>query len=155
MNINHLRKTLEAMKGKTYECDGDIYLVQDFVPNDGKGRVILHTDQRSFEIDLDVAEKFLASFKPVRVAGEVEDSTLQTRNQDLAKTVAPPVQNAETNLVDELTAILKDNIAKVQKDAKYIPQAQAINNNVNSIINLTKLKLDVYKQFKNQKPQEQ
>lgn len=57
----------------------------------------------------------------------------------------------ENNLADELVTILKDNIEKVKKSAAYIPQAQAINNNVNSILHVQKLKLDMLRQMKKAK----
>lgn len=54
---------------------------------------------------------------------------------------------AQTSMADKLIDVLEDNIRRVQEDKDYIPQAQAINNNVNSIINIQKMKLDVIKQL--------
>lgn len=45
----------------------------------------------------------------------------------------------------ELSDILKDNIRKVQSDPAYIPQAQAIADQVKEIINLAKVEVEMVK----------
>jgi hypothetical protein len=141
MSIKTIRETLEKMKGRTFAYSNKQYLVKDYVINQQKNRISLTTDKRTFEKDLESALEFLSYFR------EVEEMP-----EDLAPAIADrlPVtfKSEEITLVDSLTKVLMDNITKVQDDPKYIPQATSINNNVNSIINLTKLKLDVYKQFK-------
>jgi hypothetical protein len=54
----------------------------------------------------------------------------------------------ENALTDDLIAILKNSITKIQANPGYINQTKAINNDVNSIINIAKLKLDLFKQTK-------
>jgi len=46
-----------------------------------------------------------------------------------------------TNVSSQLKGMLLDNNSKVMENKDYIPQATTICNNVNSLINLTKLEL--------------
>jgi hypothetical protein len=133
MNKKAIIETLQNMKGKTYQYAGKIHHIVDFKVDDRRERIELQTNISTYDRGFGAAEEFLSAWVEIISPEQAEEQ----------KAVAVIV--AETNLVDDLTAILKDNIRKVQSDAKYIPQAQAINNNVNSIINLTKLKLDIYK----------
>lgn len=48
----------------------------------------------------------------------------------------------------ELTNILMDNIRKIKEDPGYIAQADAINNNVKSIIDVAKAQIDAFKVMK-------
>jgi hypothetical protein len=44
-----------------------------------------------------------------------------------------------------LTQILMDNITKVQSDPNYIPQAQAVSENIGQIIQLAKTQIEMFK----------
>jgi len=57
----------------------------------------------------------------------------------------------ESTLADSMISILKDNISKVQQNPAYMQQAQVINNNVNSVINIMKMKLQFVKEVKRKK----
>ncbi len=50
--------------------------------------------------------------------------------------------------LQSLTATLMESIEKIKTDPSYIPQAKAINNNVNSIVNTMRLQLDILKETK-------
>lgn len=137
-------KVLQQMKGKTYQYAGKIHYIVDYTIDEQREKVTLKTNLQTFERPYESMDEFLnywteATALPATVNGAGESN----RNNALVE--------SETNLVDDLTQILKENIEKVQKDPGYIKQAQAVNNNVNSIINLTKLKLDVLKFSKGRK----
>jgi hypothetical protein len=51
-------------------------------------------------------------------------------------------------LFGDVISILKDNITKVQENKDYIPQAQAINNSINTLVNITKLRIGLLKPVK-------
>ena len=130
MNQKQIQTKLDDMVHKTFNYGGRIHCVLSYQLN---GKLVLKTNQEEYERPLDSIPDFLDHWEPF----------------DTTKNVLVPIEAPmlkETNMVNTLTDLLMDNIDKVKNDAGYIKQAQAINNNVNSIINLTKLKLDVIKQ---------
>lgn len=130
-----LSKQLESMVGKTFQYGSKIHYVIEFTLDDVKEKFTLKTNMNVFERTFEAAKEFLSYWEETNTIGNSQDS----------KASALVVMEQENSLVDKLTNMLLDNITKVQADPKYIPQAQTVNNNVNSIINLTKLKLDVLK----------
>lgn len=150
--------TLKELKGKTFHYAGKTYRLLDYSVNDHLQRVTITTDLRSFEKSYDSIDEFLymlvQDFEQVPAAKEErapEKQSAVVRVEPAAETETVDVYQEHSNMAKDLITILRDNITKVQQDKSYIPQAQAVNNNVNSIINVTKLQLDVYKQFKGKK----
>ncbi len=133
--MNKLVKQLEAMVGKTYNYGGRIHYVKTVVPNVDEAKFTIRTNldiyERSYESGPDFLTYWTEAINTLPTAPEAQEVSLMEK---------------DTATVDKLTELLMDNIIKVQQDAGYIKQAQSINNNVNSILNLTKLKLDVLKQ---------
>lgn len=76
----------------------------------------------------------------------------ETENEYLAASVKPASDVIASTIIgtnaSELTSILMDNIKRIQSDAGYIAQAEAINNNVKSIIEVAKAQIDAFKVMK-------
>lgn len=76
----------------------------------------------------------------------------ETQNEYLAAPVKPASDVIASTIIgtnaSELTTILMDNIKRIQSDAGYIAQAEAINNNVKSIIEVAKAQIDAFKVMK-------
>lgn len=76
----------------------------------------------------------------------------ETENKYLAAPVKPASDVIASTIIgtnaSELTTILMDNIKRIQSDAGYIAQAEAINNNVKSIIEVAKAQIDAFKVMK-------
>ena len=76
----------------------------------------------------------------------------ETENKYLAEPVKPASDVIASTIIgtnaSELTSILMDNIKRIQSDASYIAQAEAINNNVKSIIEVAKAQIDAFKVMK-------
>lgn len=123
------------MVGKTYQYGGNIHYVISVTPNDDEEKFTIKTNRQEYHRKYEAGTDFLSHWQ--------ETSTVSQ-----AAVPAVAVMEKENTMVDKLTDLLMDNIEKVQSNPEYIKQAQAINNNVNSIINLTKLKLDVMKYSK-------
>jgi hypothetical protein len=138
-----LIKQLEKMVGKTYQYGGKIHYVIGVTPDEANDKICIKTNLGSYDRSAEAAPEFLNYWQ------EATTVTVQTAPTTPENGIV--VMERENTMVDKLTDLLMDNITKVQTDATYIKQAQAINNNVNSIINLTKLKLDVMKQTRARK----
>ncbi len=78
----------------------------------------------------------------------------QNNNQELGLQVADTETGVSSNLVNntvignnsaKLAEILMDNIEKVRKDPKYIQQAEAVNSQVKSMIELGKSEIEMLK----------
>ena len=153
MNKRLFLDTLRQMKGKSFVYANKTFQILDYSIDDHRSRVTIKTDKRVFERTYDEADEFLTYFSPVTEAEVIETETVDKGAVTVTTSdvQANEVVEEHKSLTKELIDVLRDNIAKVKKDKNYIAQAQAINNNVNSIINVTKLQLDVYKQFKGKK----
>lgn len=151
--MNNKRKfldTLLEMKGKTFVYGNKPYKILNYSIDDNREKVSIQTDKKFFERNYDSVEEFLKYFEPII---EPEETETQPEVLVITNQVSTEVFTEKNDLAKDLIGILRENIEKVRKDKNYIPQAQAINNNVNSIINVTKMQLDVYKHFKPRKGQ--
>ena len=52
------------------------------------------------------------------------------------------------NGLSELRSVLMDNIKTLQGNKEFIPQAKAINNNINTMINMVKLEFQITKEMR-------
>jgi hypothetical protein len=137
MNTKKLSDRLEHMKGNTFTYAAQVHCVLDYKIDDEK--FIIKTNVTEFSRKLESAEEFLKYWAPATQTGlAVIDENKQ---------VAVYVEQ-ERSQADDLIAILKENIAKIQENPGYISQAQAVNENVKSIIDIQKMKLDYIKQVR-------
>lgn len=123
-----LLEQLTAMKGKDYQYGNTVHLVKDVIIDEESEKFSIVTDVNKYDRKFEAGIEFLRYWSPVN-----EPKQLQIIN------------SKDNALADEMIKILQDNITRVQTDAKYIEQAKSINNNVNSIINIVKTKLDFAK----------
>jgi len=69
--------------------------------------------------------------------------------KELTETKKPVIVKPETNDVSDIISVLKtlilDDIDRIKKDPNYVHQAKAVNNHVNSVINLAKLQYEILK----------
>lgn len=126
-----IEKKLQSMLNKSYKYGMRIVTFTAFRFNEEKEKVYLSTNEKvdHWERPYDSVLTFLKEFAPA------EAPAAQSTSSEI-------VVSNTSNIVDSLRGILLDNIKKVQENKEYIPQATAINNNVNSIINLSKLQMD-------------
>jgi hypothetical protein len=159
-NKREFLKTLQDMKGKTFNYANKMLKIENFSIDDHREKVTIVTDKRTFERQYDSVEEFLTYWQPVGIEEAEVEVINETPNNHVEKAVITTgtneIQNAgiyeeQASLAKDLISILRENITKVQNSKEYIPQATAINNNINSIINITKMQLGFYKQLKNKK----
>lgn len=95
-----------------------------------------------------------------RVAGAIDRPTSdvdaflnmlqEVKSEDMEVTVANTHKQVSniTEDVETFKDIIKENIRKIQEDAKYAQTANAINKQINSYVNVTKMQLDILKTIK-------
>lgn len=145
MTPDKIKETLESMKGRYFIYAKKKHFVKSFVVDDEKESFSIVTDINTYDRKFASANEFFTYWQFSEMVN-VPDEDNSSRENEVAVLLAE-----EKALSMDLISILKDNITKVQTDAGYIKQAQVINNNVNAIVNITKLKLDMIKYMRNKK----
>lgn len=133
------------MLEKTYTYANQIHYVKEFRVDQENEKFRIVTNLSTYERKFESIHDFLDYWKPVN-STTLPTTQLQaeTNENDLPSITF----QQENNLSNNLIAILNDSIAKVQNSKEYIPQAQCINNNIYTIVNIAKMRMSVYKQFK-------
>ena len=109
--------------------------------------VKLVTDKRVREFDEHQLMTFLKK-DCMEMEEEYQEMVVTNQSQQVAS--AAPVQQIyvpsfSNSHFAELRQVLMNNIEKVQKDKEYLPQAAAVRDNVQSVIELTKNEIDFMK----------
>ena len=130
-----IQTRLDDIKGKSFLYHGDQLNVLDFKINGEKVQIV--TDNGWHEPSYEEVESFL-------------DKLLPIKDEYVSETGMAVVQQARvtSSSINVLKSILMDNIKKVQESKDYIPQAQEINHNVKSIIEVAKAEIEVLKIMK-------
>lgn len=137
MDIKTITNRLQKMKGNAFIYANQVHSILDI--NIAEETFVIITNINRYSRKFESAEEFLKYWSPANQQGAL----IKNENNPVAVYI-----EQEKSQADELIGILKDNITKVQTDPKYIPQAQTINDNINSIINIQKMKLDYIKQIR-------
>jgi len=125
-----ISKKLAQMRGNAYIYRAAYYEINDAMMVDGL--VILSTNKLMLRFsELEFMQEFSNFLPTAKEAAEiVVHHTQQTPLNGMAKTVKDTVM---------------DSIKRVQNDAHYIKQAEAINRSVNTLVNIAKLELQAKK----------
>jgi hypothetical protein len=137
MDVKKLTTRLEQMKGKTFTYANQVHCVLDIRTDDEK--FVVKTNLSEFSRKHEAADEFLKYWAP---ATQGSIAVLDEQQQ-----ISLYVEQGRSQ-ADDLIAILKGNITKVQENPGYIPQAQTVNDQVKSIIDIEKMKLDYLKQLR-------
>lgn len=126
--MNTLEK-LNDMVGNTYMYKTKNITIRGyFLPNDEA--VSIKTDVKNYIIPLSNLPGFIGECLEVEVESE-------------RVSLVP----AQKNEVSNMKNILLDNIKKIQEDKAYINQAKAINNNINTLLNMVKLEIQISREM--------
>ncbi|OGU58275.1 MAG: hypothetical protein A2V66_03550 [Ignavibacteria bacterium RBG_13_36_8] len=121
-----LESKLSKMKGKTFMYNANHLFINDFRIKNRTTTIV--TDREWYDFETEKMDKVLKEFLPVSTE------------------LIHPKQNDITffseNDLKNITDTLLDNITKVKADAKYIPQASAINKTVSTIISMAKVGIE-------------
>ena len=122
-----IRERLLPMLGKHYRYKGEVYFFQGL---ELQGEELhLHTDKKPFIF----TNRAIAGFF-------MQDCELTEALP------AIPKPNPNDEVMAELKGVIMDNIRKVRSDPEYIPQAQAMAKQVQTLINLANLELNIQKE---------
>ena len=120
---------LQNMVGKNYLYHTYEYKMLGFSIEDSEIRIF--TDKRT--IKGKATKEFLNEFLPIEEEPEQKGSLqlLPDKKQMM-----------------DLKEIILENIRKVKEDKSYIAQANSINKNINTLLNMAKLELEYFKAMK-------
>lgn len=131
MNID--TKPLEEMLGKTWMVNTMQHRFMELQPGEA-GKIVLVTDRKRIEFRCQAEVKFF-----VKDALPVDPSA--------PALPAPVVTN---DVMAQLKGVLMENIERVRNDKTYIPQAQSIAKQVNTLVQLSQLELELRRVMKNE-----
>lgn len=138
-----LLNTLESMKGKTFQYANQVHYVTNYIVDEEQEKCTIKTNLSSFDRRLENMETFLQYWKPVG-----KDITIYDK-PELWQKVSNFIEQ-ENDRSKRLINTLEDNITKVQESKDYIPQAEAINKAVNTIVGIEKVRLGMLKMMMKQ-----
>lgn len=132
--VEKIEQRLQAMTGKVFMYKSGNYRIMSYDVE--TERVIIATDRKVFKVTPAQAMPLLADFLPV---DETETLPIAANDKFLemirgSVTLGSAAQLRETLMI---------NLKKVQDDPSYIPQAQAVNQTVSTIIDLAKAEVDM------------
>lgn len=126
---------LKAMTGKSWMYKTRMVKI---LSHQQKGEaVVIVTDKDWIESDTVNLTTLLGEFLAVE----------QDDDPALENTSLQVIQNTRSGL-SELRTVLMDNIKTLQGNKDFIPQAKAINNNINTMINMVKLEFQIIKEMR-------
>lgn len=138
MNNKKILEELKGMIGKTFQYAGQIHFVKDINVDEENDKYTIVTNLSSFDRKLENMESFLKYWK---TTSNVNDLVQEShKHQQLSV-----LMEQDNDLSKKLIDTLNENIEKVKENPNYIPQAQTINNSINSIVGVTKMRLDLLK----------
>lgn len=137
MNIitSELQDQMDSMIGNLWLYNGREVRIKGFNINNDQVRVI--NSGRPIVLPADRLEEKLDEFLPV-----------QDEPYGGTKTAAMQVFENDSNQISSLEEIIMDNIRKVQTSKDYLPQATAVTNNVNTLLNMSKQKIAMLKELR-------
>ncbi|GEP94480.1 hypothetical protein [Chitinophaga cymbidii] len=141
MDNKKISAQLKQLEGKTFLYAGQIHFIQRCVLDEEQDKCTIQTNLNLFERKIEAVTAFLSYWEPFDRVNRMEHS--QHPPTELQR-----IMESQLSVGDQLMQVLNESIEKVRKDKSYIPQAQAINNNVNTMVNIVKLRLGLWKQMK-------
>lgn len=142
-----ITSSLQQMSGNTFSYAKVLHHVSSVFVDEELQEFTITTNLNRYVRKFDSFENFIQYWTPAEQVVEVPATVEEVKN---GSSVAVLMQQ-ENNLADSMIEILRDNIKKVQDSPAYIDQAKAINNNVNSVLNIMKMKLTMYKEAKSKR----
>lgn len=126
------------MLNKQFLYGANITTVLDYDINPERERLYVFTDRRQEPYDrpLESAHSFLEEFRPVN------NLPATTEGNNRSKLPATGLMLTDGNLGSQLKEILLKNIEDVQKSPEYVPQAEVVNDNVKTLLDMAKLELE-------------
>ncbi len=126
-----LESKLKEMQNKVFMHKTNNHRILNFRINCEKVTIV--TDKTWIDLDIDTAEKAL------------QDEFLPVEAELADKSVLDGAVMSFNGNGNNVFGMIQENIEKIQKDKNYIPQATAINDSVNTMVNVAKLEIQMRK----------
>jgi hypothetical protein len=150
--VEKINEHLQNMVGKTYTYAKALHHVLTVKVDEQSQEFSINTNMNTFIRKFDSFENFIQYWNRMDQANPAPSSITKSGSNNESQDIELSVfVEAENSLADSMISILRDNITKVQANAAYIDQAQVINNNINSVINVMKMKMQFLKEVKRKK----
>lgn len=142
--MSNALKRIKPLMGHSYIYQGQKVEIQDWAM-DGE-QLILETDNPVGQIKLHLAHvpSFLLELEPTNQAAEEALNGVESPRSSTVP-AAPSVDVAAmvpTSVLGQINTVLLDSIARIQADPNYIAQAKAINETVQTAVNVAKLQVE-------------
>lgn len=149
MSLLKLQKLIDSGEQLMYR--DQVAVIKSFENKRGTYEVIVELDHAPTVFNKqneEVINLWLENFKPLTVAeDECFDLTLPGKKSSLpAKVMSraePAIYTENKEALTNLSKALLEDIEKVRRDPAYVAQAKQICNSVNTIVNITKLQLQL------------
>jgi|SRR5690606_5653693 len=119
---------LYDMVGGTYLYKRESITIKGVIASDADQLIRIKTDKQDITISQLHLSDFLSALLPVEADHEEATTALQVQ------------QSGE---ITNMQNILMDSIKKIQQDKEYVGQAKAINNHINTMLNMVKLQMQM------------
>lgn len=137
MKTEIIVQTVESMVNTPFLYGNQHHYIKSYSINPDTEKFILTTDKKVFTRPLENAMEFLDQFFPVP-----DNRKLELVPESNPKGYFIPEITVTASVAKELKDVLMDNIKKVQADKNYIPQAEAVKSNVDTLIALGKTEIE-------------
>lgn len=119
---------LYDMVGGTYLYKRESITIKGVIASEADQLIRIKTDKQDITVS------------PLHLSGFISSLLPSSDEQEETRTALVVQQSGE---IDTLHKILKDSIKKIQEDKEYIGQAKAINNHINTMLNMVKLQMQM------------
>lgn len=131
------KKTLNQLDGmvdKTFQYGGQVHCILGYKVDENAEKVTIRTNIKPYTKSFESVHDFLGYFIPLSEIQVIPPETIGVDPFAVSRSRA-----------DKMITLLEESIEKVKVNPGYIAQATSINNNVNSIINIEKMRLAMMK----------
>jgi hypothetical protein len=145
MTAKEIQAKLASMKGRSYQYAKQVHLVKSYSIEAEEEKFTLITDKTKVTRKFESAKDFFSYWFDSQENLSIDKAGAKLKEEGSMDVVVASAFGNASGLADELVDILKQNITKVSKDPNYIKQAQVVDKSVGTILNVQRLKLEMFK----------
>ena len=138
-----LSKRLDQMIGRAFMYHARQFSIQDIVVE--HGNVVFLTSSGRIVINKSDLEHKIDDFLEVEKQEEIHSYPAEIESE-----LSTTIQTAEEKM-DKLESIILKNIEKIQADRSYLPQANQITKDINTILKMNQQKIDLFRELRKTK----
>ncbi len=139
--MNNKTKKIKEMQGKTWQNKSTEEIYKFLSIEENGQNLIITTDKedlRTTHFDIAV---FMDQYKEIVPVGHEMIHT--NANENTRRDNMPQISTMDKSTMHKMRDKLMASLDKIDEDPGYIPQAHAISNTCNTLINLAKIEIDL------------